>query len=812
MNPRKHNIFLIFILVLFVTTTAICQTNSVILSIDTVSVNKTSIISETDIVEQLVKSTKDLKKIEEENNTERAIIEIDSLIPPYIEFIEQRQILQQNFVKANPNRQKIDNLINKWLGYKDFLNGWKAIVNNETTKKVIILDQISSSELIWELTYNKAVEKELPELILNRIKSVWESYKETNSTTKSKKNNYLNLENKITDQIIITDAVIDELVILKNSDVYSLFYLRHAPFWKESTQADMDNTIEKVGVESISKNINDSKNYIQSQGNAAYLFFLTLVFLTVVILLIKKRFIKYPLADSDQYLRKVKEVIVDNTFWVLLFMTLVLIRLFFPNTPKLFYDVLVLLMIFSAFLLVRPYIHKKFRSAIYFILLIMILDFAKTYIWLSSFQYRLYLLIETCLLLAVLIYFTYNYRKARTSDLNKLSVIIDRFIPIAYFLVAITYLSNILGYTNLTDFILKFFIKGGDLSLIFYAILLLLNGIILGFTDYHYNNRLTTFDPENKKVVESKLKRLIRVIAILLWLFYLLNLIDIYATLSKIVSDIFSEPYIVGEVTFTLGTIFMFLAILAGSYLITRVISFLLDGNEIKLFSFKLTKGIPAAISMVIRYFILAFGAVLALSYVGIDLSEFNLLAGALGLGIGFGLQTIVSNFISGIILIFERPILPGDVVEVNNLIGTVNKIGVRASRINTYDGAEVVVPNNNLISEDLINWTLSNNIKRVEILIGTAYGTDPNEVLKILEQVTNENKEVLKNPPAKALFDTFGESSLNFRLLFWVYFQNGLQSKSDVSIAVYNRFEELGIKIPFPQQEVYLTQKKPKP
>ncbi|MGK0425908.1 MAG: hypothetical protein ACJAUR_000001, partial [Ulvibacter sp.] len=242
-------------MVLFVTTTAICQTNSVILSIDTVSVNKTSIISETDIVEQLVKSTKDLKKIEEENNTERAIIEIDSLIPPYIEFIEQRQILQQNFVKANPNRQKIDNLINKWLGYKDFLNGWKDIVNNETTKKVIILDQISSSELIWELTYNKAVEKELPELILNKIKSVWESYKETNSTTKSKKNNYLNLENKITDQIIITDAVIDELVILKNSDVYSLFYLRHAPFWKESTQADMDNTIEKVGVESISKNI-----------------------------------------------------------------------------------------------------------------------------------------------------------------------------------------------------------------------------------------------------------------------------------------------------------------------------------------------------------------------------------------------------------------------------------------------------------------------------------------------------------------------------------------------------------------------------
>jgi small-conductance mechanosensitive channel len=436
----------------------------------------------------------------------------------------------------------------------------------------------------------------------------------------------------------------------------------------------------------------------------------------------------------------------------------------------------------------------------------MILDFAKTYIWMSSFQYRFYLLLETSLLLAVLIYFTYNYRKSKSLEMNKLPVIFDKFVLIAFVLITISYVSNILGYTNLTDFIILFCIRGGDLTLIFYAISLLLNGLLLGFTHHHFNDRLSSFDSDKKKVLETKLQRWIQTFAILLWLFYLLNLIDIFTPLTKIIEGIFSEPYTIGAVSFTLGTIFMFVTVLISSYFITRIISFLLDGNEIKLFSFKLTKGVPAAISLVIRYFILAFGFIVAISYLGIDLSEFNLLAGALGLGIGFGLQTIVSNFISGIILVFERPILTGDVVEVNNLIGTVGKIGVRASRINTYDGAEVVVPNNNLISEDLINWTLSNNIKRVEILIGTKYGTDPNEVLKILIQVANENEDVLKNPPPAALFDTFGDSSLNYRLLFWVYFQNGLQAKSDVSIAIYNRFEELGIEIPFPQLDVHLS------
>jgi small-conductance mechanosensitive channel len=792
---------------LLVTTGALCQTNPVIISTDSIATSQSTVIPEIKIIEQLVKANNDIQKIEEGNKPESIIIKIDSLLPPYVEFIRQRKILKQNFIDAKPNRQKIANLINKWFGYRAYLNAWKTTVNGGVARKVILLDQISKSELTWELTYENAVEKKVPSQILERIKSIWNSYKSIKTLVIDEKSNYLNLENKITDQIIIIDAVIEELETLKKSEVYQLFYPRHEPFWAKSSQVDVEDQIKKVGVESISKNISDSKNYINSQGNTIYFFFITLFFSVIGIFLIKKSFLKYPVIDKDENLFKVKEIIADNTKWVLLFLAFVLVRLFFPNTPKLFFDILALFLIVSAFILVRPFMNKKFRNVIFFVTLIMILDFAKTYIWLSSFQYRLYLLIETSLLFAFFIFLTHHYRTLRKVDSIKFPVIFNRLILVIYFLIAITYASNILGYTNLTDFLIKLFIQGGDLTLIFYAILLLLYGIILGFTDYHFNNRLSSFDPEHKRLLEYKLEKLIKAIAILLWLFYLLNLIDIYAPLSNIVVDIFSAPYIVGDVTFTLGTIFMFVAILISSYIITRVISFLLDGNEIKLFSFKLTKGVPAAISLVIRYFILAFGVVLALSYIGIDLSEFNLLAGALGLGIGFGLQTIVSNFISGIILIFERPILPGDVVEVNNLIGTVSKIGVRASRINTYEGAEVVVPNNNLISEDLINWTLSNNIKRVEILIGTKYGTDPNEVLKILVQVANENKDVLKNPPPVALFDTFGDSSLNYRLLFWVYFQKGLQAKSDVSIAVYNRFIELGIEIPFPQLDVYLSQ-----
>ena len=217
----------------------------------------------------------------------------------------------------------------------------------------------------------------------------------------------------------------------------------------------------------------------------------------------------------------------------------------------------------------------------------------------------------------------------------------------------------------------------------------------------------------------------------------------------------------------------------------------------------KLAKGIPAILSIIVRYFIIGLAFIIALSVIGVDLSKFNLMAGALGLGIGFGLQNIISNFISGLILIFERPIQPHDVVEVGSLLGEVKKIGVRSSNIRTFSGAEVVVPNSNLISNEVINWTLSDNVKRIEIKIGAAYGTDLQKVVDILKETAEAHEKVLKNPAVSALFSEFGDSSLDFRLLYWVPVEYGISSKSEVSIAVYNRFKEDGITIPFPQRDV---------
>ncbi len=259
----------------------------------------------------------------------------------------------------------------------------------------------------------------------------------------------------------------------------------------------------------------------------------------------------------------------------------------------------------------------------------------------------------------------------------------------------------------------------------------------------------------------------------------------------------------VGTGSISLGGIIGFTIAVVLTVFISRFTKYILEDEVFP--RIKLPRGVPGAISMLVRYVIVAFGIFVALSAAGIDLSKFGLIAGALGVGIGFGLQSIVFNFIAGLILAFERPIQKGDTIEIGTLLGDVTNIGVRASTVRTYDGSEVMVPNGNLISNDLTNWTLSDRKRRREVKVGVAYGNNPRHVMELLAKVTAEHEDVLYNPKPWPLFEGFGESSLNFRILFWTNFDRGMTIKSEVAMNIYDALTDAGIQIPFPQTDLHV-------
>ena len=172
----------------------------------------------------------------------------------------------------------------------------------------------------------------------------------------------------------------------------------------------------------------------------------------------------------------------------------------------------------------------------------------------------------------------------------------------------------------------------------------------------------------------------------------------------------------------------------------------------------------------------------------GVNLTKVSVLAGALGVGIGFGLQSVVNNFVSGLILLFERPVQVGDTIEVGDLQGEIKHIGIRASTVRTWHGSDIIVPNAQFITEKVTNWTLSDQLRRIDLPLGVNYGAEPQKVISLVVEVARANPRVLRDPPPDALFMGYGDSTINFELRAWTdQFKNWQQIRSELAVAIYD-------------------------
>ncbi len=213
------------------------------------------------------------------------------------------------------------------------------------------------------------------------------------------------------------------------------------------------------------------------------------------------------------------------------------------------------------------------------------------------------------------------------------------------------------------------------------------------------------------------------------------------------------------------------------------------------------------AIGSIFRYIVIAIGFLIILQSAGIDLSTVTILVGALGVGIGFGLQNITNNFVSGLIILFERPIKVGDRIEVGEISGDVIKISPRATTVLTNDNIAIIVPNSEFISSTVINWSYTNQDVRFNFPVGVSYGSNPEEVRRLLLEVAEENSGVLKNPAPDVLLQEFGDSSLNFILRVWTREHTTRPGvlRSELNYAISKKFKEHGIEIPFPQRDIHI-------
>jgi potassium-dependent mechanosensitive channel len=375
-----------------------------------------------------------------------------------------------------------------------------------------------------------------------------------------------------------------------------------------------------------------------------------------------------------------------------------------------------------------------------------------------------------------------------------------------WFLIALqmfSVITNIYGRYNLSKTCLTTGFFNVVLAVVFFWTLRFIKqGIVMTTRSYSIPNKKLFFINFNKS--EARVPRLFYVVLFLGWFVLFARNFYAYQLISSPVKDFILRHRTIGEFSFSIGNLLEFFLILYISGLVSRTVSFIAGRQNEP--GVSAAKGGIGSWLLIIRITITVIGLLVAFAVVGIPMDKLTIILSALSVGVGFGLQTLVNNLVSGLIISFEKPVGLGDIVEIGGQSGTVKSIGFRSSIISTITGAEVVIPNGDLLNLHLVNWTHDNNTRAVEIPVGVAYGTDLKRAIKVLKELPAGDERILSTPAPSVIIKQFNNSTIDMQLTFWVRnIRQWMAVKTDIILAIDRAFLKNSISIPLPQQEVHI-------
>ena len=654
---------------------------------------------------------------------------------------------------------------------------------------------------IWLNTKKVIEEKESESAILERVDQLLVVLDSVKYILTAKSDALLISLNATTQESVILDdfiVKIDQTYLEKKKEIFvqnepSIFSLDY----RDSTKRSF---IEPVTY-FYQTEVHDLFIFLKEHvPNVAFQIILLIV-LIVAFIAIKKRLNKVDI-EADSFYRKMLRRIMERSVSAALIIGVFTSTLIFQDRPELLKDFLILCITIPIMLIASTLTPKAFNIYIYLFGVTVFLNIVYIIFPPDNLYYMAILmliaLIELYVLWKLLMQF---YHKPYPNHFYNLLILLVIMIHFGFAIVGFAGL--LYGSTTLAEVALNVPVANTYSGLLVFSTIIVLNGFISFGMDsafFHKLNVVRFYGDTIKKQAIS----IVNLIFVIFWILTVMSLINIKRTVLDGLTAFFTDEITVGSASFSLSNISMFFFVIWLSIVISRVIKVLLEEDVLN--KFHMAKGVPHTIAVMVRYSMVTIGVLLAVTAAGFPISSLTVLAGAFGVGIGFGLQDIFNNIVSGFILLFERPIQLGDTIEAGTRIGKVESIGIRSSNLRTFEGADVIIPNSMLISNEVVNWTLSDQKRRIEVLAGVAYGSDPHKVKELFEKVLGKHEDILDDPAPSVFFQGLGESSLDFRLLFWTSnYPEWIRIRSDIMFGVHDILVDEGISIPFPQMDLHL-------
>jgi small-conductance mechanosensitive channel len=460
-------------------------------------------------------------------------------------------------------------------------------------------------------------------------------------------------------------------------------------------------------------------------------------------------------------------------------------------------------MVFPLALVVLGAISPHERTSFYFLTAVYLLWRLDWLFSLADLSFRIFLLVVACVGILVVLWAVRADRMAARVGVRPFPLTRMKLLCLAAAILLVSLIVNILGGVRLAALLAGACIASAYGAVAIYAGALVLESFILPLFQSPVAQMSVALREQGQEL-RRRASILIRFTALIAWVLSTLMLFRIARPILDWLTAVVSRPWSFGRVTFSLGGILLFIATIWVSVLAARVAAFVAEKDILS--RMKLPQGIPSTISTLILDVVIVAGFVLALAGAGVQWGQVVLIASAIGVGIGLGLQQLVASFIAGVILMVERQVRVGDVVVLEGVEGTVTRIGLRSSTLRVVDGSELICPNSRLISAELTNWTLSDQLRRVEIQVGAALGTDPDRVLALLKRAVCGHPGVLQRPAPDILFKAFGESWLIFVVRFFTLHNGWVAVSSEVTARVNAALQDAGIEIATPRRDIRIA------
>ncbi len=468
----------------------------------------------------------------------------------------------------------------------------------------------------------------------------------------------------------------------------------------------------------------------------------------------------------------------------------------YPQTPQVLRAIFGAVALVPTVVILRESLERALYPLLYALVLFFFADQLRAIFDGVPAFVRPLLMAEMC---AAFLFFRWFYRARLSRQADTEDVRAERVyrvvravsrIVLPFFVVA--FLANVFGYVNLARLVGDGVLRSLYAALVLYAAVRIIDGLIVFALRFRPLNWLKMVR-DSGTLIEEKTQNFIRFVAFVLWLVITLEYFTLRELVFGQVRALLTAELVLGSLRVSAADVLLFMLVVWAAFSLSRFVRFALEEDVFPRFT--LAQGVPYAVSTIVNYLILLLGFFLAVGAAGLDLTRLTVLVGAFGVGIGFGLQNIFNNFVSGLILLFERPVKVGDEIKIGDESGTVRRIGIRASLIRQWDNSEIIVPNSKLISENVKNWSFSSRKRGIEIPISVGRDADTEKVAELLRQAAAEHPLVAEKPAPQVILNSLASATLNFRLRVWTAkADQTLSISGELTTAVNRKLIENGI------------------